>query len=122
MCNEIEVGWKQKYVVYKGTHYERMPVKQLCDICTSTHGEPHDYGCDNEKCPVCIKEGKDLILGLCDCDSDTVALEDCADNYIEQAIKALSPLWAYEPLDGDETKEIADLILKQLDEANGNMP
>ena len=47
------------------------------------------------------------------------------DQEIENFINSIGDLWTSdefdnEPLDGDETEEIADMILAGLDEVNGN--
>lgn len=42
------------------------------------------------------------------------------DQEVETFIKSISDLWKEEPLDGDETREIADKILAELNHINGN--
>jgi len=39
---------------------------------------------------------------------------------VSQLVDSLAHLWKYEPLDGDETAKIADMVLAELDERNGN--
>ena len=40
---------------------------------------------------------------------------------IKEFIHGVSPIWADEPLDGDETEEISRKILLELDSENGNI-
>jgi len=42
------------------------------------------------------------------------------DEEIEDFVNSLSDLWGDEPLDGDETEEIASKILAELNQRNGN--
>ena len=42
------------------------------------------------------------------------------DQEIENFIKSIEHLWEDEPLDGDETEEIANMILAELNYVNGN--
>lgn len=42
------------------------------------------------------------------------------DQEIEMFINSVRDLWKEEPLDGDQTQEIVDKILAELDHANGN--
>jgi len=42
------------------------------------------------------------------------------DEEVEAFIESISDLWAEEALDGDETEEIANKVLRGLDEVNGN--
>ena len=42
------------------------------------------------------------------------------DEEVEDFIESVSDLWLGEALDGDETEEIANKILKELDQINGN--
>ena len=42
------------------------------------------------------------------------------DEEIEDFIGSISDLWGDEPLDGDETEEIANKILAELNQRNGN--
>jgi hypothetical protein len=42
------------------------------------------------------------------------------DQEIEDFIKSIQDIWKDEPLDGDETEEIAHKILAELDYVNGN--
>lgn len=39
---------------------------------------------------------------------------------IHEFIASISNIWGNEPLDGDETQEIADMVLEKLDDENGN--
>jgi len=39
---------------------------------------------------------------------------------IENFINSIGDLWKEEALDGDETEEIANRVLAELDEVNGN--
>lgn len=42
------------------------------------------------------------------------------DQEVEDFVKSISDMWKKEPLDGDETQEIANRVLAELDNANGN--
>ncbi len=42
------------------------------------------------------------------------------DEEIEDFLESINDLWAEEPLDGDETREIANKVLRELDQINGN--
>jgi len=42
------------------------------------------------------------------------------DQEIEDFVTSINDMWEDESLDGDETKEIADKVLAELDQANGN--
>ena len=42
------------------------------------------------------------------------------DQEVEDFINSISDMWNEEPLDGDETEEIANRILAELDNVNGN--
>lgn len=42
------------------------------------------------------------------------------DHEIENFIISINDLWENEPLDGDETQEIADKVLAELNRVNGN--
>lgn len=42
------------------------------------------------------------------------------DEEVEDFIESVSDLWLEEALDGDETEEIANKILRVLDKVNGN--
>ena len=42
------------------------------------------------------------------------------DEEVEDFIESINDLWVEEPLDGDETEEIANKILSVLDKVNGN--
>jgi len=39
---------------------------------------------------------------------------------VSQLVDSLAHLWKDEPLNGDETAKIADMVLAELDERNGN--
>ncbi len=42
------------------------------------------------------------------------------DEEVEDCVESVSDLWVEEPLDGDETEEVANKILQKLDQMNGN--
>lgn len=42
------------------------------------------------------------------------------DQEVEDFISSIGDLWKEEALDGDETEEIANKVLTELDERNGN--
>jgi hypothetical protein len=42
------------------------------------------------------------------------------DQEIENFINSIGDLWKDEPLDGDETEEISQTILAELNQVNGN--
>ena len=42
------------------------------------------------------------------------------DKEIESFVNSISDMWKDEALDGDETKEISDKVLSELDHINGN--
>jgi hypothetical protein len=42
------------------------------------------------------------------------------DGEVSDFIKSISDTWKVESLDGDETQEIADKVLSELDFVNGN--
>lgn len=42
------------------------------------------------------------------------------DEEVEDFIESINDLWVEEPLDGDETEEIANKILRVLDKVNEN--
>jgi len=44
----------------------------------------------------------------------------CIDKEVEDFVSSLSGLWEGEPLDGDETEEIAAKVLAELNHRNGN--
>ena len=43
------------------------------------------------------------------------------DKEIDKFIESIEHLWKFDPLDGDQTKEISEKILKQLDIINANV-
>jgi len=42
------------------------------------------------------------------------------DKEIETFVLSIQDMWKEEPLDGDETEEITNKVLAELDQANGN--
>ena len=42
------------------------------------------------------------------------------DKEIEDFVNGISDMWKFEPLDGDETNEISQRILSELDAVNAN--
>jgi rRNA maturation endonuclease Nob1 len=66
-CTFTHVMYKGKEVKRSLEHWQE-PGKR-CHDCGAMYGQPHHYGCDVERCPICGNQ----MIG-CDCFGDNIQL------------------------------------------------